>query len=675
MASLVNRINQTLIRRNGQLIEESPTPTSQLAGQAGLGAPPTTPVGVGALGATSKQIDMAGSGAQKQSALRQSLDTSNTLQEAQQDKRYRSAMTADEQAQAEKQKRLGEVFGSTQQKVQSLIDTEMSKLAPPAQPTAVPNAATPQLTVTGLTAADPSKQADVDAELAALIGEIGDPTRAVATQNRINTIMQLTGITDPKQISAAASDAAQQQVQSGAGAAAAKQLVDSSNVNVSALLPQLGTTREELASLLGVDPATVDTMSLDALNEAVTATASQGPNLSAAETDAASQSGSLGAAERAAMRERSAEQSTSGVAASEAQLEDLGRSLESADTVAFGGRNWTTQELLSDDSISKLVSDYLTNPDSPASKALESDPNSAGLLSFVNKYRETLESAAKQVGTATTENTAIQQANSALAEPVKGVKVPDSVMAAIYGDSWGTPQASKMPPSGILIALQQLGTVGAQKLGEPLNVLLATANADPQLAKDISGFTAEKLQKFLTKDKRGITPFEQLQTSRDLQRKVAADATSGNVDDLIALYFGGPTDWSTVPEPIRKELGLDLASVARAVGGNAGNPAAYQKGLVTLLSNKLNQGISTADTPEEVNRSNAGWTPVSLSGRIEKAETAKKSAAEASTKQKSLDDRVAALEKYLDKQGITGTQRQDILKRETATYKSELGIH
>lgn len=542
--SLVNRINQTLIRRNGQLVEEAPTPTSQLAGQAGLQAPPTSPAAVGVLGGTSKQQDMAGSGAQKQSALRQSLDTSNTLQEATADKRYRSAMTAEEQAQAEKQKRLGEVFGSTQQKVQDLINAHLNVQSSAATPTLqAPTSLTAQSnlanTMLGNTVVSANPQDDVNQMWGTLSGYLsnGKPATDPLVVAAVNRLSALTGQT-PKQISQSAADAAQSQIQSGTGAAAAEAIADPGTANVTALLPSLGTNRDELAQLLGVDPSVVDTLSIDQLNNLVSGVAAQGQELSTAETESASQSGLLGAAERAALRERSKELSTSGAAANEAQLEDLGRSLESADTVAFGGRNWTVEELLSDDNISKLVSDYLTNPESESSKQLAADPNSAGLIQFASRYADTLRDAATAVGSAAVAGEAVGAANKQLTNVTPSLSVPDSVMAALYGDTWKQPQGAQLAPKGLVQAISEMTPAERTALEGPMSGMFGLASTDPAFAKQISQMNKGTLATFLgSKDANGATPFDRMQANRIAHETV--ERNRNDVDALVRLYFQG----------------------------------------------------------------------------------------------------------------------------------------
>lgn len=601
---------------------EQATPTSQLAGQAGLVAPPTTPGGVGALGGTPQQQAMAGSVAQKTSALRQSLDTTTTLGEAEADKRYRSSLTAGEQATADKQKRLGEVLGGTQQKVQDLINAELSKQS------SASSAASTTLQTSGAIAAGAGKdQATIDASFAQLIKQMASgsgPTDPIV-QGMINSLVTSTGQT-AEQIAAAAAAAATKQVQETSGQAAAGTVSDT--VNVSNLLPSLGTTREELAGLLGIDPTAVDTMSVGDLDKAVRTVAESGSALSAAETEAASQSGLLGAAERSAMREASREQSTAGVSVAETQLLDLGRALESADTVSFGGRQYTIEQLLSDETLSKLIGDYVTSaPGSEIRKRLDSDPNAAGLLSFVKNYGDALTAAATGIGAAATENVAIQKANKELSTYAPGMSLPDSIMKNIYGSGWGGIEASRREPMGILAALKNASPEFLQQNKQKItNALTMADRIAPEIAPEIASMNLESLDRFINytgANGHEKTPMETLLAGRYQLNEL--DSARGNVDSLINMYFGGTVGGTP---GLQKLLDDDQK---RKSGGYPANPTlavldkdrdgVLDKNAQFTLLDLIGKSIESANTPAEVLSGAAGWKPRAAPGALTTAES------------------------------------------------------
>jgi len=601
MASLTDKVNTTLVRRGGQLVEEAvPTPTSQLAGQAGMLAPPTTPAGVAALGGTPQQQAMAGSAAQKPSALRQVLDTTTTLQEAEADRRYRSAVTAQEQQRLEQQKRLGEVFGNTQAKVQELIGNEMNKQT---LATGTPTYTTKGvLTATG-GAAD--IQSEVDRRFNSVVTFLnqGMALDSLSVQQNLNKLFELTGLS-ADEVAAKAQEAATQQLQSTAGTAAAQRVTDAAAVNVSALLPSLGTNRDELALLLGVPPEQIDTMTIDSLNEAVNTAAAAGADLSVAETEAAAQSGLLGAAERASLREASQEQSTTGLAASERQLLDLGHSLESADQVQFAGQTYTVEQLLSDESISKIVTDYLTNPTSESSKALEADPTAKGLLAFVNKYRDALTQVATGIGKATAENTAIQKANKELSNIAEGVAVPDELMKSLYGDKWGTPQAKKLEPTGVLKLLKTRTPEFLKKSAAGINQMFALATQFPELTTELMGMTnAWDLDNLINKrDANGFTKLEIL--DRNKRAMAGLEQARGDADALVNLYFGGKVAGTGGAQTLlddavaMRKLGLKVPKDLTLLDSNKDGKIDAEA--ATRLYSAISKGMMKADTVKEV---------------------------------------------------------------------------
>jgi len=540
MASLLDTVSKRLVRKDGKLVEEA-TPVSQLAGQQGLTAPPLTPQGVLSLGGNANQAKMAGTPNQKQSALRQSTDQVNTIQEAEADKRYRASLSAAEQQKKQQAEGLTQVLGESKSKAQDLINKQIQALVPPS-----PAATTaPQLATAGLViAADPTKQASVDSAFQAvtsLIASGADP-KGIQVQQALLDLASVAGMTadDVDQLAAKAQESVGKQVLEQAGTAVASQLADASQVGVAALLPEVGSSVSELAQLLGIPEDQVASMSISDLDAAVEAVTRQGEELSAAETQAASQSALLGAAERAAMRERGRELSTSGSAAIDEQLNDLSRSMENADTVSLGGQSYTIEQLLDDDTISKVITDYLTNPDSESSKALAADPNAAGLLGFVNKYRDVLQSAATSMATAATEQQAISKENAELGT-FGDIELPDELMTAIYGDSWGKPSASRLGQKGVVQAIGGLPKKIQSEVASVISSAVTRGVLDPA---DIAELNNKELSKLFLDKKGNLLPEGSRLIDSLLNPPIsmgdvdrAYKAGKGGIDSLIDMYF------------------------------------------------------------------------------------------------------------------------------------------
>ncbi len=647
MASLVDNVNNTLLRRNGQLVTEAgtpPTPVSQLAGQSGLQAPPTTPGGVAALGGTAQQQAMAGSGAQKQSALRQSTDTSNTLAEAQADKRYRSTLTSGEQAEQDKRKRLGEVFGSTQERVQGLVNAEINKAAT-AQSAAQPAMSKPALAtpsgltvlpnlparVNGMDTDQSNPQGNVDTTFNALMSALsgGKAANDPAVQNYINLLSGLTGQT-PDQIAATASDAATKQFTTGVGGAAAAAISDPSKVNVTALMPQLGTNRDELSTLLGINPNQVDSMSIEDLNRAVQAAAGRSSVTTAAETQRQAGSAEVGAAERGAFREAGKEQATTGMAASEAQLGKLGESMQRADTVSFGGQNYTVEQLLSDENISKLVSDYvMAPPDSDVRKKLEGDPNAAGLLQFVHQYESTLKDAAGGIGKAATANTEIQTANKQLSTIAPNIAVPDALMSQLYGSALSKPQTAKLESTGVVKALHEQSPEYLQQNAGKINAALALGTQFPDVAPQLSKLDKDQLDKFINEpNASGRTPMQEVESNRRDEQYLGS--IKGNAYALLDTYFGSVPDMATVLGDNQRRIAMGGAGDPNINVLDKDHDGRLDPGAVDTIYNKISASLSKADSPLEALGGATGWRPLGAPTGLTDAEKAKYNAGEGS---------------------------------------------
>lgn len=578
MASLRDTIQQNLqlgqpaptqlVKQSGQLFRTPataapgtgtapPTPTSQLAGQAGLTAPPTTPAGVGMLGGTPQQQAMAGAPNQKASAIRQATDSQNTIQQAVADKRYQASMTSEEQQKAQKGQDLAKTLGGTQQKVQDLVQTEVDRLKG--------ISATPTVNTAGvLQAANPANQAKLDQAAA-------DFAAGKDTQNNLLTMTQLgpagsTGTTIQAAMDAAA---ATQAASTGAAGAAAAGVVGNPTETVGKLLPSLGTTSHDLGQLLGLDPTQVEGMTLDQLSKAVDAVAASGA--SAGATQAASVNPLAGQAERAAAIESGKNLATSGVASADAQLQDLGKQLQSADTVTVGGQQYTTSELLSNSNISKMVSDYLTlDPNSQQAKQFASDPTTSALAQFANKYRGALTTAAQQMDAAAKTFGETQTANKGISTFAGGQGViPDSIMALAQGSDWNTASATKMQPKGVVASIQSMPP-DWQTQNAPAVSSLLTAAKDPDAQSQLAKLTPDQLKAMFTVDQYGKTPADTLKDTWNKQAELTGmdPHTAAGLDSIVAQYFGGPIDTQLADDQKAKQLGLNQNGYLAAVDKN-----------------------------------------------------------------------------------------------------------
>jgi hypothetical protein len=593
MASLRDKISNTLATggkklvrtASGQLVEEA-VPLSDLAGQQGMVAAPTTPGGAAAIGATPDSAKMAGTPNQMQSAMRQNTDAVNTIQEAKADRQGRTQLTADEQARKEKAGKLQAGLGDTQAKAQQYIDNQVNALS--SGPTGYDtwktdsaNAATKADTDFATAQATYEKQkadaAAADAEKKKVVEAIDDgyqaafaayknspiksdsawealnaqwndvaaklkaqglsdaeinimksgggytppatqvgpaPTKGVAApvalpvtgltnpftapteadkpvldaawadmsspdMNKrvaaVQTIQRITKL-DPTAFNAAVDSAVASQSVSGIGKQAAAQIGAGSLMDI---LPQLGIGGDDpaasLAEMLGVTKQDVEKMSVDDLSRAVGQVGS-----TTDVTDDAANSSLLGTAERAEMQERSRDLSTSGAAAVDAQLTRLGTDLESADEVEFFGKKGTISELLSDEGISKQITDLVNNPDKLAKL-----PADSPLRKFVDQYRDVLKAVASDTKAAVKESEDIKATHTA-ATTLGPNKLDPAIITELFGDTSDTTKRIDISKSPLLSWAKSLP---ADKQGE-IGLML---NQNPKLVKELNSLSPAEL--------------------------------------------------------------------------------------------------------------------------------------------------------------------------------------
>jgi hypothetical protein len=565
MASLRDTINGSLAApgkqmvRNaqGQLVEQA-VPISQLAGQAGLSAPPITPGAASALGASPDSAKMAGTPGQLASAIRQSTDSVNTLAEAQADKRYRSSLTADEQARSDTQKKTQSALGDTASKVRSQIEAEAAKLAPPpptapAAPVAAvagspeytkyeqdlsswetstqknkdiysqidaihkqlkfidwrtpagqkkgkklqgdlgdrqaqliklgPKPTVPMITAapttnvvtvklpTGMVPTDPTKQADLEAQWKIASSDPDSQKRLTA----MSQVQQLTGKSS-QELSALAASAATEQLGGAANAAASTV----GTVNVGSLFNAEGkltdgTTLAQLSSLLKVPEDQLKNMTIDQLDEAVNALGQ-----TTQQTQQQSNNANLGAAERAAFSEQAIDESTSGAAAIDQQLNMLGSDLQKADQVTFLGKTGSLEELLSDESISKQVTDLVTS--GGWKKLADTDP----LKKFITQYQGALTAAADTFSKTGTALDAVTAGNKA-AITFGNTTLSPELLASLGID------VSKSSTTGIDTSKSNLLRVAKGLPAAEADALFNEIAANPSLATELNKLSTQEI--------------------------------------------------------------------------------------------------------------------------------------------------------------------------------------
>lgn len=369
LSSLLDPEKNQLVRQGTTLTREKKPSTPALVSGAGLSSSPITPAGVGMLGGTPDQTKMAGTPAQKQNAMKRALEgesLANTLRTSQ----ARTEATAAEQRQKQTQEQLAGL-GTLQNKVQSFIDAATSGIASQA------GVATGQKLLGGQVSSsvgitdDPNTPVNEAAEFERLAKQYADSnfsdTAALAAMGNIATKRnpsvnvdtlgeKLKGIIAPETTIAGT---------------AAQNIANQVTVADLVSRGELGYTTDELASILGMNPAEVSGLTIEGLQARVANEVALADQYEA--TRQAVESGELGGAEASAARGFMRDLSATGLTASEAEMQRLGQQVAAGDQVTVGGKEYQVSDLLKDATIQQIITDYLANPGSEESKQLAAE--------------------------------------------------------------------------------------------------------------------------------------------------------------------------------------------------------------------------------------------------------------------------------------------------------------
>ena len=512
---MATTLQDKILRRDaqGRLVEQT---LPQLAKQANLAAPPITPGGAQAIGASPNVAKMAGTPSQKQSAIRQATDAVNTLQQELANKQYRTQMTSEEQSKAQSGQRLQELLAGNSERVQKLVGTKIAELG---------KAGSVAPSVAGVVTAAPgmNNQEKIDAAFQATLTTIQKDPTSQAAREAYNNLVSLIPENQRAAIGEQLAGALTKQMGT-LGGLAAGGIADT--INVSSILPELNVTKEELSSLLGVQPGVLDTMSLADLSKTIQRLGT------ATEKQIARQSDTLlGQAERAGMRELGKELSTSGVSAFDASMISLADQIARSETVQFAGRSWNVEDLLNDTNISKLISDYITAPKSKESLALINDPQARPLIEFIEKNRTALTGAAEKFQATGRDLAQINEFNKNISR-FGNVTLSEDIMRALYPTTWGTSSASKLEPVGLIAALQGLPSGEQQAAANAINLAIDT---HPDLPIGITTLNPSTLHTLVTKVN-GISPLDTLVQTYTNKKMIE---NTGDIDTVINILFGG----------------------------------------------------------------------------------------------------------------------------------------
>jgi hypothetical protein len=520
----------------GQLTQETPEEIQSLAGQAGLQAPPLTPMGAASIGANADQQKMQGTPAQKQAALslaqapvEQGLAATVRRQQA------RSQMTEQEQQQKEKSQDM-QNLGSLGDRVSGFIDTQRQKLQQQAQQATVENT-TGQVQVAGSVkgasgvAIAPDKLAEVKPLLQQLRTNPSDPQLLLQVNKALG--YDINRQLSPEEVNQLYESATDTIARGAAGS-----VDDDLTVQDLVAAGDFGYSQDDLSQLLGVPADKLAGMTVGQLRSEIERVG-QEEFASAQKLGEQAQSDTLGLAERNLARQAGREASATGVRATEADYSNIEQQIQNADKVQFGGKEYQVDELLQDNTISSVIRDYLDSaPDSPLRTQLEE--TEPALKEFIQKNQAVLEEANNQLKSGAAEFQKIQEENKALTTNLfGGQKLSDTIASKII-PGWGELQASRIDPESVplLSYVSKLPEARQQAVANELNTL---SEELPEALNELPNLTpAEVASLGIGKGGSNWDTFKNiLQTRKRIEQTAPNDYNT-----LVSMAFEGENEQS-----------------------------------------------------------------------------------------------------------------------------------
>lgn len=548
MPTLMQKIQQGNTRRDqsGQLTNETPEELQTLSGKMGLQSSPITPLGAQTIGANPDQAKMAGTPSQKNASLAASVQPGQSLQDTLRRNQGNQTTQANvgQQASQQKSEELKNL-GGIGDRVQGFIEAQRQKLAAATQAAQTPE----------VQAAQTFNGKDVS-QIKPLLAQLrANPS----DQNLMLQVNQALGYDaktqlDPSQINQLYESSVDAIARAGAGN------VDSDlTVKDLVSMGDFGYDEAELSHLLGIPQEQVGAMNVAQIRDRV-AQIQQQEYSGTQQLEQQSQSGNVGAAERALAREGAREASRVGTRSSEADIAHLQDQIAKGDQVQFGGKQYSVEDLLQDDTISGIIGDYLNSaPGSPERTQLEQ--TEPALAQFVQKNQTLLDEASKnlQSGAQTFQQTQAynQQLAAGLPENLAKLLVPEA----------GSLSATKIDPNTrpLLKYIQQ--DPGAAQLIQ---------GVDDHDAQALTSLNENQLGQLFGNGGQGWKNYQETRTRTDQMRK-AVDTAPGP-DAMTSAAFGGSVPgYSSLKDNFNKQkeassLGLpDSAGDYKSVTDSSGN--------------------------------------------------------------------------------------------------------
>lgn len=526
MASLAELLNpkskKSTALQNGQIVRTSNEELNSLAQKSNLPAAPITPAGAQMLGAGPDVAKMAGSAQQKQAAIRQSIQESESLDTQQRQAQPRKEQTEEEKTAQERAQRLtglGNLEGRVQEIANKMLAGQTAQQQAPQQLSLNQEA----IQKSGVAPENQTQFQDL----------LNKMTAGTATNEDIQAANQLMGrnasnLLTADQLKGMFGGTAQQVGANVTGALANNVTVGNLDQNQ---VQQLGFNNlDDMAQVLNVAPADLGNMTIDQLQEKVKQIKSgeyqQTQTLQKQASDP-----NLGAAERAEARKNLREAGAVGTRAADENVADLAQQLEGADTVKFNGQQMSVKELLSDANLNGVIQRFIDDPNYKEQLEKE-EPEFADWLNVnqtaVKQMMDKIDPAVKQYNQ-------LQADRAGAAKTAQGTTLSDDLMKMVYND-WGSLgtsayDQSKEPEALKIVKSESADPTVRANLEDFLN---QTAKSDPILAQNILNLSRPELAALGVFDKgsRGLQDYMDYNTS------IKAAQTAQSPEEFMSSVFG-----------------------------------------------------------------------------------------------------------------------------------------
>jgi len=327
---------------------EDQLPVGKLAAEQGLPAAPVTAYGTALIGGSPQQAKMAGVPAQKKAAFAQvAAPTGESQLEQAQTLAAPAEATAEEEAKKQQAAKYAESLGTFGAKVSEWVEAAKKKIT--GQQATVQVDVSDKL-LAGLDAGKKTQATDILRQVAVET----DPAKKNQLETQLNTLIgrdALSTLTDVEK------QELYQSVASSIGAAATagqEAVVGADRKLTLSDMTNLGTTQQELATLLGMDEKAVGDLSIAQLQQKIAEVSQQQFGVTQ-QVKAGLASSALSSADRAALRQylRGVEQT--GVAGAEAAVAGLVAQIDRDQTVTFAGKSYSVEELLGTPAINDVL--------------------------------------------------------------------------------------------------------------------------------------------------------------------------------------------------------------------------------------------------------------------------------------------------------------------------------